>query len=70
MQYKLEVTSEALKELNDHFRGPELSSLLREIMVQFRSLSKYHNVDPCTWDAAYSKLLNVFKEYNFDPFED
>ena len=70
MSYKFEVRKRDISELTPHIRGPEYSLALYEIAQQFRNQSKYHNDEKCSWEDAYQKLWDIFKELNIDPFEE
>jgi hypothetical protein len=49
--------------------GAKYLSLLVEITQEFRNKSKYEN-GPTTWGDAYDKLWTIFKDNNFDPWEE
>lgn len=70
MSYKFEVSKETLSEINAHLRGPEYSLALFDLATRFRDKAKYHNDKPCSWDTAYSLLLQILQELNIDPFEE
>lgn len=52
--------------------GSKYLLILQEITTQFRSLQKYPpdcNAE-ITWGDAYDRLFEIFKEFNFDPWEE
>lgn len=50
--------------------GTKFHAILWEITHQFRTKWKYNEKRDCTWDEVWELLWDVYKDYNFDPYDE
>ena len=51
-------------------KGKEYRLILYDITSTFRDKHKYSETTETTWENVYGMLWDIFKEYNFDPWEE